>query len=1066
MLLPVRKAVKLHDGALQIRVSDSIVKFSALTNNIQQGWAFFDTTYMTEGLKTLLRMTTIRLAGGSTNSSFHLKQAMGGGKTHSIAAAVYIARHPELRHKILPDLTKDYDYDDIRFAAFNGREFKDANGHQIEDLWKRIIRDLGGQNVPGAMSDIPPDETTWIKVFRNHTTPVLIVLDELPPYFAALNTIPAGNGTKADQAAVAFASMLSAAHRMNNVCVIVSDLEAAWEDGTEILDRALRNASLELERQEVLITPVDLQGDEVYQILRKRLIKEMPPFQVIDDVAAAYESVLKQKAKAGLVRKDVDGVRRAIHASYPFHPEMKHLIAMFKENPRFRQTRGLMELASMLLKSVWDTANDTLLVGTQHFNLSDPEVQNRLADMTGLVTAMTRDLYESNLRATAQVIDASNNNTAASEVGLLALLASTMADKDGTRGLRIVDMMTSLTQPNSHGQQYENAIEEMHKNATYFHIDGKTGRYFFTNSPNLSTTLKELAINIDIELITKEINHRIRLLFEPARDDAYSQVFPISEGVDNMAINKVAAGERLLVVTFPDGRFPPSAIKKYFDNSNLINKNAFLFLTGQYVAHIKTVRDLASLRLAARTLLAQIGKDHPDRTTIEASEAEYTEKLYAALAMMFDRLYYPFAPRGGTPVLREVSLTLPTPGGKRTPEDAIVDALKGAKKLFTDIDGADFDTIRAKVESSSITWGAGDEVNFKDVERRAAENASMMWLPPGGLEKLRQTAVKRGLWEELENDRVSKVVKPRVPSVVVSTLKMPTATDHEAVLEVGTQNASAAASVHFAENRPATEADPVVKGGQLVTSAVTVGFLVVDPVLGGNPKVAPGHDRSGTRWSSTLPVAHELVDVPGGGRTVRLVAHPDVQLRYTLDGSGARDNGMAYVGPFEVGNTAGKVLYYVKVTVGNTFDMDRQGDFTIPARNAGGTLDPWEGVDFTKPARLVKTQGGRFEIGDTAKVWAAVDVMRKSDVALRGVDIIMNVGEESGGARRMVQTRLDNISVNGTTLYAVLESIASAVGKASGITVKFNSAEGSNYSFVKDLSGLLQQPLVYGEVKQ
>src|SRR5690606_17621911 len=115
-----------------------------------------------------------------------------------------------------------------------------------------------------------------MRVFRKTNDPVLIVLDELPPYFEYLNTVTSGNGTMADRAANAFAGMLSAAHRLKNVCVVVSDLAGSYGTGSRLISSALTNATGELKRQEVTITPVNLEGNEGYEILRKRLIKQMP----------------------------------------------------------------------------------------------------------------------------------------------------------------------------------------------------------------------------------------------------------------------------------------------------------------------------------------------------------------------------------------------------------------------------------------------------------------------------------------------------------------------------------------------------------------------------------------------------------------------------------------------------------------------------------------------------------------------------------------------------------------------------------------------------------------------
>ena len=99
MIINVRKACKLHEGALGLQASESVVRFDEVTGDPDGGRRFFETTYLTEGLGELLRGATRRLAGATSDASFHLKQAMGGGKTHSITALSYISRHPGLRHE-------------------------------------------------------------------------------------------------------------------------------------------------------------------------------------------------------------------------------------------------------------------------------------------------------------------------------------------------------------------------------------------------------------------------------------------------------------------------------------------------------------------------------------------------------------------------------------------------------------------------------------------------------------------------------------------------------------------------------------------------------------------------------------------------------------------------------------------------------------------------------------------------------------------------------------------------------------------------------------------------------
>lgn len=93
----------------------------------------------------------------------------------------------------------------------------------------------------------------------------------MPPYFHSLDTQKVGNGTVADIATRAFANLLTAAGKKKNVCVVVSDLAAAYDTGARLINRALEDARAELGHQERNITPVDLAANEIYDILRKRL---------------------------------------------------------------------------------------------------------------------------------------------------------------------------------------------------------------------------------------------------------------------------------------------------------------------------------------------------------------------------------------------------------------------------------------------------------------------------------------------------------------------------------------------------------------------------------------------------------------------------------------------------------------------------------------------------------------------------------------------------------------------------------------------------------------------------
>src|SRR5512147_1901425 len=117
----VRDACQLQPNALTIKLSDQIEQLDELINAEGDGSAFFEKTSITQGMQDLITEGIARLAGASTQAVFHLKQAMGGGKTHLLVGFGLLAKHPSLRSKYCGGLLAARAFKEARIAAFNGR---------------------------------------------------------------------------------------------------------------------------------------------------------------------------------------------------------------------------------------------------------------------------------------------------------------------------------------------------------------------------------------------------------------------------------------------------------------------------------------------------------------------------------------------------------------------------------------------------------------------------------------------------------------------------------------------------------------------------------------------------------------------------------------------------------------------------------------------------------------------------------------------------------------------------------------------------------------------------------
>ena len=462
----VRDACQLQDNALSIRLSDQIEQLDELITAEGDGAAFYEKTHITQGMQDLITEGIARLAGASSQAVFHLKQAMGGGKTHLLVGFGLLAKHPGLRKTYCAGMPHASAFGSANIAAFNGRNNPDYF------FWGEIANQLGkGDQFKAFWTSGPkaPGEKDWLKLFEGEH-PILILLDEMPPYFHYLDTQKVGNGTVADIATRAFANLLTAAGKKKNVCVVVSDLAAAYDTGARLINRALEDARSELGRQERTITPVDLAANEIYDILRKRLFKQSPNKAEIEDIAHAYGRKLEEAAKSKTANRGAEAIADEIVATYPFHPRLKNVIALFKENEQFKQTRGLIELVSRLLRSVWDRqANDVFLIGPQHFDLGIAEVRDKLTEISGMRDVIAKDLWDVQHSAHAQVIDLQTGKEAAPQIGALLLTASLSTAVNAVKGLTREEMVECLISPLREPSEFLAAFEELEKVAWYVH---------------------------------------------------------------------------------------------------------------------------------------------------------------------------------------------------------------------------------------------------------------------------------------------------------------------------------------------------------------------------------------------------------------------------------------------------------------------------------------------------------------------------------------------------------------------------------------------------------------------
>ena len=1018
----IRSACQLQPNALEINVGDQIEQLDQIIQDTD-GHEYFKKTFITDGMKTLLSKGMARLAGKSNDNIFHLKQAMGGGKTHLMVGFGLLAKNSSLRESQIGTMPYQSDFTSAKIAAFNGRN----NPHTY--FWGEVARQLGKESLfkeyweSGAKA---PDQQAWVNLFEGED-PILILLDEMPPYFHYYSTQVLGHGTIADVVTRAFSNMLTAAQKKKNVCIVVSDLEAAYDTGGKLIQRALDDATQELGRAEVSITPVNLESNEIYEILRKRLFLKLPDNNEISEIASVYASRLAEAAKAKTVERSAEALANDIESTYPFHPSFKSLVALFKENEKFKQTRGLMELVSRLLKSVWESSEDIYLIGAQHFDLSLYDVREKLAEISEMRDVIARDLWDSTDSAHAQIVDIDSGNNYAKQVGTLLLTASLSTAVNSIKGLSESEMFECLIDPNHKGSDYRAAFNELQKSAWYLH-QTQEGRNYFDHQENLTKKLQGYADKAPQNKVDELIRSRLTEMYKPVTKEAYEKVLPLPEMDEAEAVLKT--GRALLIIS-PDGKTPPGVVANFYQG--LVNKNNVLVMTGDKTS-------IASIEKAARHVYAvaktdsEIKASHPQRKELDEKKAQYEQDFQTTVLSVFDKLLFPGNNRGED-VLRPKALDSTYPSNEPyNGERQVVKTLTSDPiKLYTQIT-ENFDALRARTES--LLFGSQDEARKTDLLDKMKQKTQMPWLPNRGFDQLSIEAYQRGVWEDLGNGYITKKPKAKTTEVITSEDSSPD--DSGTVrLKIDVANAGNTPRIHYAEDGEVSEKSPVLSDNTLATKALRVQFLAVDPTgknLTGDPKT----------WNNRLTLRNRFDEV---SRMVKLFVAPKGIIRYTMDGSEAR-NGIKYTDPIQLGEEETTVYVFAECD-----GLEEKRNFTF-AKSGSKEIPIIKEI----PAILYSQSPKRLD--SSSKTYEALSVAKEKNIEFEQVTLMV------GSAPKAIHLTLGEMKINAKFIETELAHLQTLLNPDAPVVMTFKKAYTQTGHDLEQFAKQLGIEIGNGEVEQ
>ncbi len=869
---------------------DTVHDLQDLTENRLDPRQFFEENYPTQGMKTLLDETFKRLEGGAQSQGvFRLSQSMGGGKTHNLLALGLLAKHPEWREKVMQGFHKpNSTLGKVRVAAFSGRQSDAPFG-----VWGEIARQIGKEAdfAPYYAPLAAPGQEAWVNLLKGE--PLVILLDELPPYFNNARTKTIGTGSLADVTLTALANLMIAvsSNKLENVALVLTDLSgSAYQEGQQYINDALQNLNLEAVRLSAPIDPLRMNTDEFYHILRTRLFARLPSETEIQLVAKAYGEALKKAKAMDITTASPEQFAADIESSYPFHPAIRDLYARFRENQGFQQTRALIRMMRIIVAGLWGGSPDgsgradkQYLIAAHDFDLMNAEMIGEIRQINSkLDNAVAHDIETTGGGAVAQLIDsdAGNGNGAgdALDVSRLLYLASLSTSTAPILGLNRSEIVAYLAAPERDvARLNKDIVERLQTEAWYLHAH-RDGRIYFKDVVNLNAKLDEYTRGMVRDVREKELTSQLKRVFEANGSSVYQKL----EALPPQDQVKLVP-DAITLVVFRPSEIAMKTITEFYQQATL--KNRVCFLTGDANTYDRVLHNAAALRASDAIIkeLRDEGKPDSDSQMQDAlgMRAKYESTLYMTIKSTFMHLYYPTS--GG---LHKLDMNFIYNSNRFNGEEQIREALKKAYKYTEDVkpDG----TFKQKVENK--LWQQGNQVaSWAQIKANAAQDPSWNWHPMNALEALKNVLVQREQWREADN-YVDKGPFPQPKTDV-------------RVQEVGRDDATGKVKLKITplhgdqvymetgKGTP-TQASKLVEGGFVEVEDLNVSFIVID-----SQKM---HDNGDAYlWTNTVSIKHRFYDDNGATRC-ELRAAPPVRVRYTTDGSNPVTLGGEYLEPFIV----------------------------------------------------------------------------------------------------------------------------------------------------------------------
>ncbi len=361
------------------------------TPEYQDATAFFQRTFITEGMSLLLTSVARRLNGQGGDPVIQLQTAFGGGKTHTMLAVYHLAtRSCPIKDLLgIPDLLDHAGIMDVpkaRVVVLDGTARAPGQawkyGNQIVNtLWGDLAWQLGGDEGYALVKDADTTGTSpgknVLKMLLETYAPCVVLVDELVAYIRQFPNGQVLSGGSYDSN-LSFVQALTEAIKLVPTAIMLASLpESDVEAGSNRGMAALQALEKTFGRLQALWKPVAT--EEAFEIVRRRLFEPVRDISGRDAVCRAFASAyVAEGAKLPSETQEARYFNRLVQA-YPIHPEVfDRLYEDWTTLQSFQRTRGALKLMAKVIYRLWKDQNQDLMILPGSLPLYDGNTRNEL----------------------------------------------------------------------------------------------------------------------------------------------------------------------------------------------------------------------------------------------------------------------------------------------------------------------------------------------------------------------------------------------------------------------------------------------------------------------------------------------------------------------------------------------------------------------------------------------------------------------------------------------------------------------------------------------------------------